>query len=80
MDPIQQKVTRQSGEMPRPVVTDNNEPRSRGRPTVDKVQLRQEGMQIRHNLLTIRLAVNNLRRPLLHDMKVNSYGHIYMTN
>jgi DDE superfamily endonuclease len=69
MDDIQQEITDQTGELPRAVVADNNEPRPAGRPTVDILAERQEGAAVRHQL-TIRLEVDDLRRPLEHDMDI----------
>jgi hypothetical protein len=79
MDSVQQALTNQTGEMPRAVVTDNNEPRPRGRPTMDDVDLRRHGQEVRHRL-TVQLAAHDLRRPMQHDMRYNSHGHIYMTS
>lgn len=77
MDETQQEITRQTGEMPRAVVTDNDEPRSAGRPTTEEALLREQGTQVRNDL-TVKLSAYDLKRPLQHDMKCNSHGHIYM--
>jgi hypothetical protein len=79
LDPIQMEITQQTGEMPRAGVVDNNEPWGRGCRTLDESLLAKEGETIR-NLQTTRLAVNEMRRPLHHDMYYNSYGHIYMSS
>ncbi len=79
MDEIQQELTRKTGEMTRPVVTDNNEPREKRRPSKDEVEMRRQGEEIRHRL-TVKLAANNMHRPMGHNMSFNSYGHIYMTS
>ena len=49
-DTVQNRLTKQTGEVPVALVTDNNEPRSRGRPTAEEAQLRAEGDSIRHQL------------------------------
>jgi hypothetical protein len=77
MDRIQQALTEQTGEMPRAVVTDNNEPRRRGRRTIQEEEMRTIGAGVRSRL-TVKLATHELKRPMLHDMKYNSYGHIYL--
>ena len=78
-DPIQVEITRQTGEIPRAMVSDNNEPKGRGRHTLDETAMALQGAKVR-DILTTRLAVNDMRRPMKHDMKYNSYGHIYMTS
>ena len=79
MDRIQQEITRQTGEIPRPLVTDNNEPLIRGRPTNNEQRLRSLALETRHRL-TVSLAVNDMLRPMEHDMHYNQYGHIYITS
>ena len=76
MDSLQRRLTRQSGEMPTALVTDNNEPRGQGRPTVAEAQMRDMGKEIRLNL-TVKLAAHNMSRPMQYDMEYNEYGHIY---
>jgi hypothetical protein len=78
MDSIQREITRQTGEIPRAIVTDNNEPRTRGRPSVNNLEFREQGAEIRHQL-TIRLASCEMKHPLQHDMHYNSQGHMFMT-
>jgi DDE superfamily endonuclease len=78
-DYVQDVLTEQTGEVPMAVATDNNEPRPGGRPTLEDVKLRELGISIRERL-TVKLAVHELRRPMLHDMHFNSHGHIYMTS
>ena len=77
MNSTQQELTRQTGEMPRAVVTDNNEPARRGRPTASEDRLAKLGNDVRNQLM-IKLATHGLKRPLQADMKYNSYGHIYL--
>jgi hypothetical protein len=79
MNGTQQALTRQSGEVPRALVIDNNEPRERGRPIQAVIDARMQGQELR-NRPTNALAVNNLKRPLQPEMHRNSQGHIYMTN
>jgi hypothetical protein len=79
MDPLQLQLTRQSGKIPRAIVADNNEPRRGRRRRVDEEELRDRGEELRRQL-TGRLAANDIRRPLQHDMHYNSHGHIYMTD
>lgn len=63
MDDHQVEVTRQSGEMPLALVTDNNEGRPSGRPTVEEREMRQLGNEIRLNLV-VKLAAHEMRRPM----------------
>jgi DDE superfamily endonuclease len=79
MDKQQQEVTRKTGELPRPMVGDNNEPRVGGRPSNEESERRRLGDLVRHRL-SVKLANHEMRRPLQHDMHYNSYGHIYMTS
>ena len=79
MDTVQSEVTRQTGEFPRALVTDNNEPARIGRPTVLESELRQKGEEIRLRLL-VKLAASNMRRPMQCDMEYNDYGNIYTTS
>jgi DDE superfamily endonuclease len=79
MDALQLEVTKQTGEIPRPMVTDNNEPRVGGRRRVDEEELRVLGEELRRRL-TGRLAARDLRRPLQHDMHYNAHGHIYIAS
>ena len=78
MDPIQQQITDQTNEIPRALVTDNNEPGQAGRHSIEEDALRLKGIEIR-NRLTVKLAANGRRRPILHDMQYNAYGHVYFT-
>jgi hypothetical protein len=80
MDAIQQqRLILQTGEIPRAIVVDNNEPRVAGRRSREENDSRLRGVKIRHRL-TVKLASHNLRRPLQHDMQYNDYGHVYMTS
>ena len=67
MDEIQEELTQQSGEMPRAVVSDNNEPRPGGRLTLDEARMRDLGSRVRHQLM-VKLATHGLQRPMQHDM------------
>jgi hypothetical protein len=78
-NPIQQALTRKTGELPRAVVTDNNEPLRRGRPTIEEGLQREIGIAIRDRL-TVALASNDMRRPMQHDMKYNNNGNIIITS
>jgi DDE superfamily endonuclease len=79
VDSIQDELTLLTGEVPAAVATDNNEPRPGGRPSLDDIKLRELGLVIRENL-TVKLAVHEMRRPMLQDMHYNAHGHIYMTS
>jgi hypothetical protein len=79
MNAIQDQLTKKTGEMPVAAVTDNNEPGRRGRRTIEETTLQEQGKKLRH-LLTVKLAANGMRRPMLSDMHYNEYGHIYMTS
>lgn len=74
---LQQQITQ--AEIPRALVGDNNEPRTAGRKTRDESALSEKGNRVRGRLIT-KLAANNMKRPLLQDMKCNENGHIYMTS
>ena len=78
-DSIQGQVTRVTGEIARPLVSDNNEPNPGGRPRQDDQELRDKGTEMRRKI-TSRLATMEMKRPLQHNMKYNQYGHIYMTS
>ena len=77
MDAVQQQLTEQTGEPPRPIVVDNNEPRRVGRPSQEEILLQQRGDNVRFHLTT-KLATHSMRRPLQHGIRYNSYGHIYL--
>jgi DDE superfamily endonuclease len=79
MDRHQERLTQTTAEIPRPLATDNNEPRPRGRVSHDEMKLRDQGGEVRHRL-TIKLATYGMKRPLQHDMKYNKHGHIYFTS
>jgi DDE superfamily endonuclease len=79
MDGLQRKITKKTGEIPRPVVTDNNEPRGRGRPSMDELEMKRVGEEIRHRL-TVKLASQDMKRPMQHDMHYNSFGHIFINS
>ena len=75
MDATQEHITRQSGELPRATVTDNNEPSPSGRPTRDVAEMREAGEECRLNLTT-RLAAHAMRRPMEHGMQQNKHGNV----
>jgi DDE superfamily endonuclease len=77
MDELQNELTRQTGEIPRAIVGDNNEANLGGRPSLTEQLSRKMGNEVRHRL-TVKLATHDLQRPLQHDMHYNAYGHIYM--
>jgi DDE superfamily endonuclease len=79
MDNLQQKLSEQTGEVPRAIVSDNNEPRVGGRKSNKDQALRDAGETIRHQL-TLKLSCHEMRRPMQHNMQYNSYGHIFMTS
>ena len=80
MDLVQRELTRQTGEMPLPAVTDNNEPGSRGRRSAEDNAMRQAGIKIRQRL-TVKLAAGEMKRPMQHhDMEYNKHGNIYLTS
>jgi len=79
IDCIQDQLTRQTGEIPVAAVTDNNEPTRRGRRTLEEIELQALGNKVRQNLM-LKLASNDMRRPMQFDMHYNDYGHIYMTS
>ena len=75
---MQQKITEATGEMPVPIVTDNNESRAPGLPTKQQVNERSLGENIRLQL-TYKLASAGLGRPMQTGMRTNKDGHVYMT-
>ena len=75
MDHVQRNLSRITGEIPAAVVTDNNEPRRRGRRTLEEAEASHLGDDIRLRL-TVKLASRNIRRPLQHDMEYNSHGNM----
>ena len=76
MDRVQRSVTRQTGEMPTPLVTDNNEPDPGGRPSLVQMGLIEEGNAIRESL-TVKLAALGMKPPIDSDMHVNNQGNVY---
>ena len=73
---MEEHLTNSTGETARAIVSDNNEPSVGGRPTAVSDEERVEGERVRHQQ-TVKLASFGYKRPLLHNMKYNSYGHIY---
>jgi DDE superfamily endonuclease len=78
-DDTQDYITEQTGEVPQAIATDNNEPRTPGRRTLEENKQRERGISIRDRL-TVQLAVHNMKRPMEHGMHYNSHGHIYMSS
>ena len=78
IDETQARLYAETGEMPRAVVTDNNEPARRGRRTVLEEGLSEVGNNVRRRM-SVELAAREMRRPLQKDMQYNSYGHIYFS-
>lgn len=76
---VQEHLTTYTGEVPRPLVTDNDQPPPRGRPPPEEHEFRQLGNNIRHRLV-VKLAAHKRSRPMEHDMEFNSQGNIYMTS
>lgn len=77
MDSSQEQLTRQTGEMPRALASDNDEPHIGGCRSVQGEELRPLGSAVRHRL-TIKLACDDMEHPMPHDMECNSHGHIHM--
>jgi DDE superfamily endonuclease len=75
-DAIQQQLTRLTGELPRALVSDNNKPNTGGRRSNVEEEERQKGLIVRDQLI-IQLAIHGLKRPMMHKMQYNLYGHIY---
>ena len=67
MDDTQGELFRQTGEIPRAVVADNNEPRRMGRRSLADNEMRSKGLEVRHRL-TVKLAAHDMARPMQHDM------------
>lgn len=78
-EPLQVTITRETGESPIPLVTDNNEPRGAGRRTLTELAAAEKAEAIRKRLTTA-LSVNGMSRPMQDDMRYNAHGHIYMTS
>ena len=78
MDDTQGELFRQTGEIPRAVVTDNNEPRRMGRRSLADNEMRSKGLEVRHRL-TVKLAAHDMARPMQHDMQYNTHGNIYIS-
>ena len=77
-DSLQAAITRKTGEMPRALVSDNNEPKTPGRLSDEEIAAINKGERVR-NRLTVNLATAGMERPMHNTMKYNSEGHIYMT-
>jgi len=73
----QQRLTQATGEQPRALVTDNNEPRPAGRPSNQDAEHRRQGQRIRNSNL-LKLAHHNFQRPILSNMRLNAQGHVHM--
>lgn len=79
MDEAQDELYNATREVPDALVTDNNEPRPKSRPTQEEANMRQQGEHVR-TLLTTKLASANMRRPLQHNMRYNKHGNIVITS
>ena len=69
--PSQRQMTDLTGELPHALVTDNNEPKPAGRPSMSEKRLMEEGEVLR-NTLMLALAKDNLKRPKESGMKHNN--------
>ena len=78
-DRVQRDLSRMTGELPMALVTDNNEPKKVGRPTMEEAKLSKLGNQV-HDRLTVKLASHGMRRPLHSNMKYNQSGNVHMTS
>lgn len=61
---------------PYALVSDNNEPRPRGRPTMSDRERQQKGIAFR-DTLCLSLSEDGLKRPYNNAMKTNAMGHVY---
>jgi len=73
----QRRQTQSTGEQPRALVSDNNEPRPAGRRSDEERQRRDDGERIRNGNVLL-LATHSFRRPMHSNMRMNAEGHIYM--
>lgn len=78
MDRSQRTVSRKSGELPRALVTDNNEPKTVGRNTLEENEPKKQGEEVRHRLV-VKLAAHGRRRPMQWDMECNDCGNTCTT-
>ena len=74
----QSRMTQLTGESPRALVSDNNEPRPLGRPSMSEKAMIAQGELLRNNLMLSLSARGDFRRPTERGMKYNSEGLIYM--
>jgi len=75
----QNNMTRLTGESPRALVTDNNEPRPLGRPTMTEKAMMEQGELLRNSIMLNLSARGDLRRPMERGMKCNKEGLMHMT-
>ena len=68
---------RAHGDAPNALVSDNEEPKPKGRLDKRKEELKESGSKLRETLST-NLATKGYVRPLQTGMKYNSSGHVYM--
>ena len=78
MDQTQRILTQKTNEIPVALVSDNNEPKPRGRHTAEQQTSRAAGEKIRLQL-AVKLNQHKMKRPLQDGMKYNDYGHVYIT-
>ena len=76
-DEVPSLLRRPTNEVPDALVTDNNEPRPRGRPSCGDAVLKARAEKLRENLL-LSLSLNGKVRPQRKGTKYNKYGHVYM--
>lgn len=73
----QQEITAVTNEVPRALVTDNNERKPCGRPTAIESRYKEQGEILRSNL-TLSLVRQGLSRPMEDGMLYNKDGHIFL--
>ena len=76
MDSVQAELTERTGEMPRPLVSDNNEAPVGGWPLASYLEMQAKGKEIQKRL-TMKLAAGGMQRPMQHGMRYNQHGHVY---
>jgi len=70
-------MTALAGELPRALVSDNNEPKPAGRPSMTEKRMLEEG-EILRNTLMLALSKGNLKRPKESGMRCNDEGLMFM--
>jgi len=73
----QRRMTALTGELPRALVSDNNEPKPAGRPSMTEKRMLEEG-EILRNTLMLTLSKGNLKRPKESGMRCNDEGLTFM--